>query len=163
VNQNTDNTVATVKTETAIAEVDKLLKEKQDLAKALRAQQKLEEWEEKTIARNPQYVKGSVRKPTAKDEAELGHVHGMVCSIKCQVCGKLRTINKQDAFQCRFCKEHKNEARKASAKAKRQAAKLDNKSAEEIQAEIDDLRAELTAKETKAEPKKAKAKRAKAS
>lgn len=150
-NQKTNNT-ATNNTETAIAEVDKLLKEKQNLSKALKVQKKLEEWEAKTVARNLQFVAGSVRKPTAADEAELGHVHGLVCSIKCKVCSKLRTINKQDAFQVRFCKEHKAEARKQAAKAKRQETKLDNKSTEEIQVEIDALRAELTVKEAKVEP-----------
>ena len=143
-NQNNINT----DTITAIANVDALLKEQKELKKALKEQKDLEAWETKTKERNPQLILGSVRKPTTADENELGHVHGMVCSITCQTCGVVRIINKQDAFQVRFCKEHKSEARKAKAKAKRQEAKIAGKSADEIQTEIDELRSLLGKKET---------------
>ena len=75
---------------------EKVLREKKKQLKALQADR---EWEAKTKARNLAYKVGSLRRPTAADEEALGHVHGWVCSIECQACGKERVINKQDAFQ----------------------------------------------------------------
>lgn len=149
-NTNTD-------TVSAIANVDKLLEEQKLLKKALKEKKALSDWEKKIVdgtddrLGNKQYVVGSVREPTAKDETELGHVHGKVCEIKCQTCGVIRVINKQDAFQVRFCKKHKSEARKEKAKAKRQETKLSGKSANEIELEISALKAQLGIKEAQAE------------
>jgi hypothetical protein len=116
------------------------LREKTKLVKQAQA---LREWEQKTKKRNSQYVVGSLRAPKKDEAAELGHCHGQVCSIKCEVCGVVRTINKQDAFQVRFCKEHKNAARKAKAKARRLEKALDGKSAADIEKEISVLDKQL--------------------
>jgi predicted alpha-1,6-mannanase (GH76 family) len=119
--------------------------ELKDAKKALKVAQKLKEWEAETKARNPQYVMGSLRQGTDADEANLGHCHGQVCEITCEVCGKVRVVNKQDAKQCRFCKEHKNEARKATAKAKRLEKALEGKSVEDVEAQIVELNNQLAA------------------
>lgn len=141
--QNTNNAVV------ALSDLDQLKakeKELREKKKALKEAQERQAWETKTKQRNPQFVVGSLRRPTSEDEATLGHVHGWVCSIECASCGKVRVINKQDAFQVRFCSECKTEARKAAAKAKRLEKSLEGKSVEDIQAEIDELNALLTAK-----------------
>lgn len=111
--------------------------------RAKKEQAKLEAWEKKTKQRNAAFVLGSTRPATEKDAEAVGHLHGKsVCEIKCQHegCGTIRIVNKQDAFQVRFCQEHKKMASKARAKAKRESA---SKSPEAIQARIAELQAQL--------------------
>lgn len=109
----------------------------------LKAALKLKDWEEKTSARNPAYVVGSVRRATEADLAELGHCHGFVCTVKCQCCGQERTVNKQDAFQARFCKSCKKEASKDAAKERRLEKKLSGLSVSDLQAQIAEAEAQL--------------------
>jgi hypothetical protein len=120
-------------------------KELQDLLRAQKTLAKQKEWEDKTKARNPAYVVGSLRPATEADQEVLTHCHGWVCEIKCQHpgCDQVRVINKQDAFQVQFCKEHKAEARKASAKARRESKKLEDMTPESVQAEIAKLQEQL--------------------
>ena len=89
---------------------------------------------------------GSLRPSTDKDLKVLSHVHGWVCLIACQLksCKVKRLINKQDAFQVRFCVEHKNEANKARTKARRQQKILVDMTPEKVNAEIERLQATLT-------------------
>jgi NAD-dependent SIR2 family protein deacetylase len=115
-----------------------------ELKKQLKIAKDRKEWEAKTQKLNPQYVVGSLRVATAEDEAALSHCHGQVADIKCQMCGKVRVVNKQDAFQVKFCEEHKKEARKAKAKAKRLEKALSGKSVEDVQAQIDALNDQLS-------------------
>lgn len=115
-----------------------------ELKKQLKAAKDRKEWEAKTQARNPQYVAGSLRAPTAEDEASLSHCHGQVADIKCEVCGKIRVVNKQDAFQVKFCVEHRKEAQKVKSKAKRMEKRLEGKSVEDVQAQIDALNEQLS-------------------
>jgi len=121
--------------EAVVAGLMETLSAKQQAVKALKGQVALEAWETKTKARNPQYAMGSVRKATDADKALLGaHCHGEVCEIVCLECSQTRVINKQDAFQSRYCKEHLREAKKASKakvadprKIEAQLAKLEAK------------------------------------
>lgn len=117
--------------------------ELREAKRALRAAQERREWEAKTKARNPAFVVGSLRKPTAEDEAQLAHCHGMVCTIRCEACDRERVINKQDAFQVRFCTGCAKEARKAASKAKRLEKRLEGKSVDDVQAQIDALNEQL--------------------
>ena len=117
--------------------------ELREAKRRLQAAKERREWEAKTKARNPRYVVGSVRKASAEDEAQLSHCHGEVATILCEICGKERVVNKQDAFQVRFCKEHKAEARKAISKAKRAEKRLEGKSVEDIEAQIAALNEQL--------------------
>ncbi len=135
-NSNTTVTLETLKAEeTRLAQVKAALKEAQDLAK----------WEAETRAINPNYVLGSVRKPTAEDEAELGHSHGRVCSIRCLKCNDLRTVNLQDAKQVVYCKFCKKVADKEKSKTKRASKRLAGKSVADIQAEIEAAQKQLDA------------------
>ena len=138
--QNT-NTVSSVSVETLKAQEAALRAVKAEL----KAAQKRSEWEQATKAANPQFVMGSVRKPTSEDEAELGHTHGLVCSIECETCGTVRTVNLQDAKQCRFCKECKKGADKAKASSRRMDKRLAGKSVSDLQAEIAEAQAALEA------------------
>ena len=132
----------------------KTLSEKEAALRAVKAELKKAEanakWEADTKARNPQFVLGSVRKATAADEAELGHCHGEVCSIECATCGEVRVVNKQDAFQARYCKACKKGADKDRAKSKRADKRLAGRSVEDLQAEIAEAEAALAALATKA-------------
>jgi len=138
-NTNTNPVVSA----SAIAELDAKTKELTELRKAKKAREDRAAWEAKTKARNPAYILGSLLPADDRHVAELGHSHGWVCSIVCERCGKVRNINKQDAFQVRFCKDCKVETRKEKAKAQRLQKKVEGKSVEEIQAEIDALNAEI--------------------
>jgi hypothetical protein len=135
---NTNLTVADLNTITTLQDELKAKK------KALRQAQERKEWEAKTKARNPQYVVGSLRKASAEEEAQLTHCHGEVCTILCEVCGRERVINKQDAFQVRFCKEHRKEASKTKAKAKRLEKKLGSVNPAELEAQIAALDEQLS-------------------
>jgi hypothetical protein len=123
-----------------LAEMTTELKAKKKLVKKMDA---LKEWEEATKVKNPQYVMGSLRAATEDDLAIVGHTHGFVCLIKCEVCGEERLVNKQDAFQSRTCKACKKKASKAKAKARATAKKLAGLSKEDIQAQINALNAQL--------------------
>ena len=111
----------------------------------LKAAQERAIWEAKTKARNPQYQEGSVRKPTPEDIEELGHTHGLVCSIVCSSCGSTRTVNLQDAFQARFCKECKKAAGASAAKDRRASKKLAGASVQDLMAQIAAAEAALQA------------------
>jgi NAD-dependent SIR2 family protein deacetylase len=114
-----------------------------ELQRKVNALKNRKAWEAKTKKRNPQYVLGSLRKATPQDEAQLGHCHGQVVTIECASCGKERIVNKQDAFQCKYCMDCKVEARKAVAKAKRAEKRLEGKSVKEVEAQIEALNEEL--------------------
>lgn len=108
--------------------------------KDAKAAKETSEWEVAIKIRNPQYVVGSLRKGIDADEEIVGHSHGMVCKIRCVECSAERLINKQDAFQVRYCLEHKAEGRKEKAKAKREVAAKDPA---KLQAQIAALQAKL--------------------
>jgi len=126
-----------------LAEIQSKEAQLKELKKQLATAQERQVWEAQTKARNPQYVMGSLRAATKEDEAALSHCHGQVAEITCEVCGKVRVVNKQDAKQVRFCKEHKAEARKAISKAKRAEKRLEGKSVEDIEAQIAALNEQL--------------------
>ena len=113
-----------------------------------KAADKLSAWERKTKKRNPAFVLGSTRKATNADATILGHTHGQVCEIRCSSkgCSTARVINKQDAFQVRFCAEHKKAASKAAGKVRRAAKAVAARTPEVIQAEIAALEAQLKTK-----------------
>ena len=152
----------TVATETAIADLEKLAKQKSDLVKAVKAKKKLEDWEASVKSVNPDFVLGSTRKATDADLSQIGHSHGYICKIKCQTCSKIRVINKQDARQCHYCKACKVAAKSQAQKAKRQIKKVAGKSSKDLETEIATLKAQLGAKVAKAEaePKAKRIKRA---
>jgi len=131
------NTAVTLKT---VSEKEALLKK---VKADLKAAQNNAAWESATKARNPQFVVGSVRKATPADEAVLGHCHGEVCSIECAACGQVRTVNKQDAFQARYCKACKKGADRDRAKSKRADKRLTGKSVDDLQREIAEAEAAL--------------------
>jgi len=139
----------TVSSEVVVEGIAELLA-KQAQLKALQRQVKaaseMEAWEAKVGARNPAYVKGSVRTATDADAEILGHVHGKVCEIKCQECGQIRVVNLQDAFQVRFCRDCRKSAQKAAAKERRLADKLAGTSKEDLEAQIAQLNALLASK-----------------
>jgi hypothetical protein len=144
------NTVAKISNPEQLKALQAELAEK---TKAVKQANELAEWEQKTAERNPAYVVGSVRKATEGDAAILGHVHGLVCEIRCQACGQTRVVNKQDAFQVKFCSECRKSASREVAKEKRLTKKMAGVSAEDIAKQIAELNALLAAK---GEPKKAK-------
>jgi len=94
--------------------------------------------------RNPQIVVESLR-PSNEGEFVNGKpAKGWVVEIECETCGARRTINTQDAFQVKFCEEHKAEARKVANKAKRENAKISellNQSEDELKAKLAELKA----------------------
>jgi len=150
-NSNVATAAASTITVEGLAELEAKTQELKELKRARKVREEQEVWEAKTKARNPQYVMGSLRQGQPGDEEHVKHVHGWVCEIVCAECGETRIINKQDAFQVRFCKVHKDEARKAASKAKRLEKKVAGKSVEEIQAEIDALNAQLGPSEADAQ------------
>ena len=135
------NTAVEIKDTESLKTLQAELAEKR---KAVKIQAELATWEQKTSARNPAYVVGSVRKPTEVDAATLGHTHGLVCEIRCQSCGETRVINKQDAFQVQFCTECRKSASREVAREKRLTKKLAGVSREDIERQIADLNALLT-------------------
>lgn len=114
-------------------------------AKVLKTAAKLAEWEKAKKAKNPAFVLGSTRKATEADEAILGHTHGQVCEISCQAeeCSTIRVINKQDAFQVRFCQAHKKEAQRTAGKVRREAKKTAARTPAVLKAEIAVAKKEL--------------------
>jgi len=114
------------------------------LQRAVKDRAATEAWETKVLVRNPNYQVGSVRAATDLDREQLGHCHGKVCTIKCQVCGSERTVNVQDAFQVKFCGECRKQAGREAAKEKRAAKKLAGISREDIERQIAELNKALT-------------------
>ena len=112
--------------------------------RAVKDAEELADWEQKTSARNPAFVPGSVRSPSIEEISVLGHTHGKVCTIRCQACGETRTINKQDAFQVRYCKDCRKEANRETSKEKRLVKKLDGTSREELERQIAELTTPVT-------------------
>jgi len=120
-----------------IAKRDELAKAAKSAEKAKRDAAKLKAWEEKTAKRNPALVLGSTRPATDADRAKLTKCHGWVCEIKCQVCGKVRVVNKQDAFQVSTCgKVCKRTMSAGAAKERRLAKKLGSVDEKTLKAEI---------------------------
>ena len=122
--------------EAVVAGLMETLASKQQAVREARANLALSAWEDRTAARNPQYVRGSVRKDSHISAG--GHGHGEVCDITCVTCGVVRTVNKQDAFQVRYCLEHKGEGKKANKVAK-------SADPSKVQAKIAALEAKLAA------------------
>ncbi len=149
------NTVAKIENAEQLKALQAELAEK---TKAVKEANELADWERKTSERNPAFVPGSVRKATEQDAAILGHVHGLVCEIRCQSCGQTRVVNKQDAFQVRFCSECRKSASREVAKEKRLTKKLANVSAADIEKQIAELNKLLA---TKGQPKAKRSRKAK--
>jgi len=114
---------------------------------SLKAREAAAAWETKTKERNPQYVVGSIRKATDADMGAMKHCHGEVCEIVCEVCGATRIVNKQDAFQVRFCESCAAAAKRESRKEHAQVKRMEKKGAtkESLEAELKALDAMLTA------------------
>ena len=140
--------VGTCGSEAVVTGLAEALASKQQAVKSLKVQVEREEWETKTKARNPQYVMGSVRKATDADCALLGaHCHGEVCEIVCLECSQIRVINKQDAFQSRYCKEHLREAKKVASAGRRAAKVQDPRKIDAQLAKLEAKMAELKARQ----------------
>lgn len=97
---------------------------------------------------NPQVRPDTLRQASDGELVNGRAAKGWVVQIECATCGEMRTVNTQDAFQVRFCEEHKADAAKAAAKDRRAAkrdaelAKLDES---ELDAQLAALEAELAA------------------
>jgi len=113
--------------------------------RALKAAQRLAEWETETRAINPNYVVGSVRKATSDDESLLGHTHGQVCEIRCLKCREIRVVNLQDAKQVVFCKSCKKTADRAKTKLAKITKRLGDKTSSDLDQEIANVKAQLEA------------------
>jgi len=96
---------------------------------------------------NPQIVPETLRATAEGETINGAPAKGWAVTITCEVCGVEREINTQDAFQVRFCEEHKAEASKAKAKERR-AAKKTAKVAAELAELTDEQVAEELAKLT---------------
>ncbi len=136
----------TILSTSEISERKALLAEVAEKERAVKAMNEVAEWEAKTLERNPAYVVGSLRKATAAEAAALGHCHGWVCDIRCLNCGEIRTVNKQDAFQSRFCVACRKTASKEVAKEKRLTKKMAGVTKEDIEKQIAELNALLASK-----------------
>ena len=100
---------------------------------------------------NPQLVLGSLRTATEAEAATFSHCHGQVAEIRCAKadCSATRLINKQDAFQSRYCKAHLTEGRKA---ARKEVKEIKQTTPEAIKASIAAKMAKLDAKLAKLTP-----------
>lgn len=100
------------------------------------------------LRHNPNVIPETLR-PSEDGEMVNGRpAKGWVVEISCETCGEHRLVNTQDAFQVRFCEAHKDEARKAAAKERRQSAKLaklESLDEDELAAQVAALEAELAA------------------
>jgi hypothetical protein len=137
-----DNTLPVTEQLASLEAIKSALMEKVKQAKSL---QEHSAWETATKRRNPQLVLGSLRPATDQDAMVLGHAHGWVCEIQCGTCGVKRLINKQDAFQVKFCVAHKAEARKIKAKAAREAIKAAGMTPDKLAEQIALLQSQLIA------------------
>jgi hypothetical protein len=135
----------TTSTTNNVAELVAKQAELKALRKAVKEQADLAAWEDKTAARNPAFVRGSVRKATEAEAEIVGHSHGKVCEIVCQACGETRIVNTQDAFQAKYCLECRDAAKKQANREKRAVKKMAETSVEDLQAQIAELN-ELLAK-----------------
>jgi len=120
-----------------------------DYEKLLAAQQDIIKWLTKLVEtrdnKNPQIVVESLRPANDGELINDKPAKGWVVEIECATCGVRRTVNTQDAFQVRFCEEHKAEARKVANKAKRENAKISellNQSEEELRERLAELKAQ---------------------
>jgi hypothetical protein len=138
----------------ALTKEEKIAKIKA-LEAAKRARGSAEKEQAKRIAklralasRNPSLLPDTLRQAREGELINGLPAKGWVVSISCEMCGELREINTQDAFQVRFCTEHKGEAQKAASKARRMAKKdaaFAALSDEDLAAELAKLEAELAA------------------
>jgi translation initiation factor 2 beta subunit (eIF-2beta)/eIF-5 len=147
--RNQQVSVSAVTSEVVVEGIAELLAKQaqlKGLQRQVKAAAEMEAWEAKISARNPRYIKGSVRTPTAQDTETLGHVHGKVCEIRCEECGQVRVINCQDAFQVRYCRDCRKLAQRAAGKEHRLTAKLAGTSKEELERQIEQLNALLASK-----------------
>lgn len=104
-----------------------LLRQAKAELKARKEAARLKAWIAEKQAKNPQFT-GVSREVTAEDA--LLHTHGSrLWEIKCAVCGTTRWVNSQDAHQVKFCDEHRKQASRDAAKARR-AKKNGGKSVE---------------------------------
>jgi len=97
------------------------------------------------LRHNPQLILESLRPATDGELINGLEAKGWVIAICCETCDTERLINTQDAFQVRFCVEHKGEAQKAASKARRTAkrdAEIDAMSEDDLDAEIAALEAQ---------------------
>jgi len=93
---------------------------------------------------NPQVRPDTLRQASPDELVNSLPAKGWVVQIECATCGEMRTVNTQDAFQVRFCEEHKADAAKAAAKDRR-AAKRDAELAKLDESELDEQLAKLAA------------------
>jgi hypothetical protein len=135
----------------AKARVAKVQRAKDGKAKAAeRAQReydtKLAKYTAMRDTRNPQLLPDTLRRTEPGELIGASEAKGWAISIRCECCSAIREVNVQDAFQCKFCLDCRDEARKAAAKARR-AGKVQgefaNHTAAELDDEIENLRAEL--------------------
>ncbi len=104
-------------------------------------------WKEKTLARNPAVLVDTLR------DVEAGTVvpgtdlvsKGRVVDIACQYegCILVRTVNVQDAFQVRYCAEHKGVAAKARSRAARLAKKVGTLDTKTLQVRLKKAEADM--------------------
>lgn len=92
---------------------------------------------------NPQLRPETLRKAVEGELINGTPAKGWVVTIECEACGELREINTQDAFQVRFCEEHKAEAAKAKAKERRDGKRTEKIAAETAQLSDDEVFAKL--------------------
>jgi hypothetical protein len=123
---------------------EQLIAEVQEARKLVNAQERAiakaakdAEKSEAKLARYPQYVVGSRREASADDLMVGLGIHGFVATVKCQGCGIERTVNTQDVFQSKECKD----CRRVSKKA-RELAKV---SEEDLAKELATLKAKMAA------------------
>lgn len=91
---------------------------------------------------NPQVRPETLRQTTEGETINGAPAKGWAVTIGCETCGAEREINTQDAFQVRFCEEHKAEAAKAKARERRA-----NKKSAKVAAELAELSDEQVAEE----------------
>jgi len=100
------------------------------------------------LRHNPQLRPETLRAAFPGEQINGRDAKGWVVTIVCETCGTEREINTQDAFQVRFCEEHKAEASKAAAKVRRDAARTEKAVAEVAELSDEEVArqlAELTA------------------
>jgi hypothetical protein len=74
----------------------------------------------KTKATAPKIL---LRDPKIERSKETGRIVSITGRCTWRGCTKTRTIHASDAFQVRYCEEHRREAARAGARARRKRAK----------------------------------------
>lgn len=121
-----------------------LLRQAKEELKTKKEAMKLKAWISEKQTKNPQFT-GVSREVTSEDA--MLHTHGSrLWEIKCAVCGTSRWVNSQDAHQVKFCEEHRKQASRDAAKARR-AKKNGSKSVEAQLAAVQAQLAKLDNKE----------------